>query len=216
MNKLSRCLFLVALLAASACTKKNPEQFSRYRALLAAYRDTTFDSLEVVTGDEVENSAFRGIKIRDTNMIASLPVARIADDPDMPSITQGYYACFKFKLDSTHDALLTRIPSYYASSTAIWLFLYDAKRDTITDYMPLADRFGDHNVTTRSTLLTRLSNGEYQAWQTVEEDHPHEFDGDESDTTSDYWTSHSLYKLGSNKLELIRKDSSSPRHAIEE
>lgn len=213
MNTLSRCLFLVALVAASACTKKNPEQTSRFRALLAQYRDTTFDSLEVVTRDEVENSAFRGVKIQDSNLIASLPVAHIEDDPDMPSLTQGYYTCLKFKLDSTHDALITRLPFYVASSTAIRLFLFDAKRDTITDYMPLADRFGDHDVSTRSTMLLRSKNGGYQALQTIEEVHPHEFDGDESDTASDYRISHSLYQLRSNNPELIRNDSQ-VEHAV--
>jgi len=53
-----------------------------------------------------------------------------------------FYACYKFKLDSNNTGLLIRIPSQYAT-TAVDLFIWDNKKNRITNRESLSDGFGD-------------------------------------------------------------------------
>ncbi|CAN5513243.1 hypothetical protein BH09BAC6_BH09BAC6_10230 [soil metagenome] len=108
------------------------KQESRYAELLKLYKITTIDTLKVFAANNPDSAGyeFKGIKL-DTASISLLPKQMLKD-------TVPIYAVYKFAIDSLKTGLITRTPGNNQSSS-IKLLIYDKQKDSITDYVELAD-----------------------------------------------------------------------------
>lgn len=119
--------------------KDNTLKESRFSNLLAQFKNASADTLFVFSaGEFVQGNTYKGTAIDSISALLlpdSIGQARYETQPEV-------FAVCQFAIDSNRTGLIARTPSEYAP-TSIKLFSYDNIKDSLTDYVELADNWGD-------------------------------------------------------------------------
>jgi hypothetical protein len=168
--------------------------------LLSKYKDIAFDSLDVYSGGMYnENFKYKGV------LLDSMEVSFL---PQEWKWEPNYYACYKFKINDSLTGLITRVPSHYDAS-AIKLFFYDIRKDSIVKTINLADIFGDAGDAFQySTCIYKQNNNDFLALTYNWSAYDHSVGDDPNDTIIENWYNYSLIDISKNLGDTITKDSS--------
>jgi hypothetical protein len=208
MRKIFHWIILVGLFSCTQTSNKGKnaqtaKKDSKYITLLAKYRNISFDTLKVfsVSEEENKNHPFKGRQLDSSEV--SLLSREMADtyinDP-------GYYACYRFPIDTSKVALITRTPSTY-EPTSIRLFVLDRQQDTITDIIELSEIFGDAgDMMEKTSWLFSDHNRKLKAFMWVTQSYDHSVE-DEKDTTVEKWNYYYLLDLSKQKHDTIQNDA---------
>lgn len=202
-------LYLATLVLIFGCNQIDTNQRqadtpkdSKFKNLLTKYKDISFDTLKVFSAEDPDSKSYKykGTKLDTTDVLLfpeTIAEQYLNDD--------GYFACFKFLIDSGRIGLITRTPSTYASSS-IKLLILDKQKDAITDIIELAETFGDAGD--MAEKISWLLNGvakKYKSFTWVEESHDHSVE-DEKDTTVERWNNYYLIDISKSKVDTVSKD----------
>lgn len=199
-------LFLIILFSGCEEKPKNTNdkvtktgQESKYKNLLSQFKTISIDTLEVYSSEDY--GKYKGIKIDSTDAV--LFPKEIAEayfiEPDI-------YACYKFDINPSRIGLIARTPSMYVPSS-IKLFVYNKIDDTISEYIELAESWGDAGDSLEKTswLIKNKDNGINTLIRTVEK-HDHSVDS-ENDTIVDRWEKYYLIELAKPTLDTIHNSA---------
>ncbi len=174
---------------------------SKFSVFLNSYSETSFDSLDLYASYELENKEFKfhGTKLD------SLSVSILDKSASPDSQTEGYFACYRFKIGDSLVGLITRAPSYY-SSTAIKVFIYDESSRLIVKTIDGADIFGDAGDASQfSTRIIKSDRPLFLTYGWSSYDRSVENENDTIVEKSNYFL---LTQLINGRLDTISKDSS--------
>lgn len=173
--------------------------------LLKQYKDTSFRELYVYpdTLDNCLNYFFKGLTLDSTtfnylneNVTNSQP------------LTEGFYSIFSFKINENNIGLITRTPGTY-SPTLISLWIYNLKKDSITNNVQLADIFGDAgSAQTINSFLYFDKQNQLNAVQYKYYSYDHSIE-EQKDTAIETYRYYYLLKIGNNTVDTISTDSTS-------
>ncbi|GAA4319227.1 hypothetical protein GCM10023184_03870 [Flaviaesturariibacter amylovorans] len=169
--------------------------------MLKKYEDATFDTLKVYSGDDLgsESYPFRG-RLLDRDDIRLFP----SEFVQQLEYDSGFFACYKFHLDSSRYGLITRTPSEYEPSS-IKLFVLDKKKGVITYYYELAESIGDAgDVSNRTSWLFRQPNG-FGCFTWDEELHYNSVEN-ENDTSIQRWDYFRLASFNKRSVDTFHLD----------
>lgn len=110
-------------------------QKSKYRTLLSKFENISIDTLEIYSSEDF--GIYKGVQI--DSLDAILFPKEIAE---AYFLEHDIYACYKFDIDSSKIGLIVRTPSMYVPSS-IKLFVFDKITDNISEYIELAESWGD-------------------------------------------------------------------------
>ncbi|NIG56696.1 hypothetical protein [Chitinophaga sp. Cy-1792] len=204
---MSRILYLLLSVALFACntgtrpSKADLREEQAIQHLLARYKKVSFDSLKVYPASDLEDAAYRFKgKALDTNDVRLLPTGDWSGDT-------GVFGCFRFRLDSTRWGLLTRVPSYY-ESTSIRIFIYDQVTKKITDGTQLAETWGDEgdSFQQESWIYKEKTNG-WNICSNLSTGYDHSVN-DANDTTYETKEMYYLFRINQQKVDTIRQEES--------
>ena len=216
-----KILYFILPLLAFSCdqtqtTQKketNPvKKESKYKRLLAKYKNKSFDTLQVYSPEELTGE-YKGVELDSADAILfpeDIAQQHFSDAP-------GLFAVYKFAIDSNRLGLITRTPSEYVPSS-IKLFFFDKAKDTITSYVELAESWGDAgDVWIKDAWIFKNQQKHFESFIMVQEMHYNSVD-DENDTTVQRWNYYHLLNLTKDG-DTISKDekelSGRFRHLIE-
>ncbi|KAA2245087.1 hypothetical protein F0L74_03760 [Chitinophaga agrisoli] len=175
-----------------------------YQPLLSRYRDVSFDTLPVFPADTPDDTTyqFHG------HLLDSTAVQLLVKDVGGETHTRhdGFFACYKFSMDSGRIGLITRVPSEYLSSS-IQLFILDPRQQKITDHVELAEDFGDAgDAMTKTAWLFRNRQLQLQTFQRIHFSHDNSVDN-ENDTTVEQSDSYHLIGFSKPQNDTLSSDS---------
>jgi hypothetical protein len=174
---------------------------SKYKKLLSKFKTITIDTIKVYSSDDYEN--YKGIRL--DSLDAILFPKEIAE---AYFHEQDLYACYKFEINATKIGLLTRTPSMYVPSS-IKLFIYNKALDSITEYIELAELWGDAgDALEKTSWIIKSKENEINALIKVTLSHDHSVE-DEKDTIIESSDNHFLIDLLKPKIDTINIDSES-------
>ena len=207
---MKKLLYLFAIIIFFGCNEKpkNAQKIlpktiieSKYKKLLSKFITITIDTLKVYSSEDYGN--YKGIKL--DSLDAILFPKEIAEEYFQE---HDLYACYKFEINSTKIGLLTRTPSMYVPSS-IKLFIYNKTLDSISEYIELAESWGDAgDALEKTSWIIKSKENEINALIRVTESHDHSVE-DENDTIVESWDNHFLIDLLKPKIDTINKDSES-------
>lgn len=194
-------IFLVSCKQSIKTDQKNESEIaSKYSGLLNKFQDFSVDTFQIYSSEDVEDVQykFKGIPI-DSLEIRLLP----KEFGDLNNEDLGFFACYKFLIDSTTVGLIMRTPSEYMASS-IKLFILDKQKDSITDYIELAEIIGDAGDVTdkRSWLFTKTNMPKIFMWS--KESHDNSVDN-EKDTTIQIWNYYYQMDISKKKIDTSNK-----------
>lgn len=181
-------------------TKKTLQKESKYLGLLQKFEPISIDTLKVFSSYDFDN--FKGQAI--DNIDVALFPKEIADNysTDSPNL----FACYKFPLDATRIGLIARTPGEY-DSTSIKLFVYDSAKDTLSNFIELADIFGDAgDAMEKTSWLFKNDHQKIQAIIWVQQSYDHSVE-DINDTIVESWENHYLIDLSKIKFDTMNRNS---------
>lgn len=203
-------LYLLTILLFFSCEEKpkNTQKIvaekikeSKYKKLLSKFKDIAIDTLEVYSSENYDK--YTGVKM--DSLDAILFPKEIAQ---AYFLEHDLYACYKFVINSTKIGLLARTPSIYVPSS-IKLFIYNKTEDNITEYIELAETFGDAGDSMEKTSwIIKNKRNEINALIRKTESHDHSVE-DENDTIVESWDNYYLVDISKPKLDTLSKDSKS-------
>lgn len=203
---MNRFYYLAALLFLFGCSNQeankqrpNGPKESRYVKLLFSYKEISFDTLKVYSSYEIENNSyeFEGVLL-DSSFIHIFP-KKLSEDF---SADLGFFACYKFRIDSFRTGLITRTPSIYESSS-IKLLIFDNPLDSITGYVELAEVFGDAGETNeRISWLFFNDQKKMEAFSRFDETYDHSVD-EPADTVIEHTTEYSVIDFFQNNINKV-------------
>jgi hypothetical protein len=169
---------------------------------LTKYKDISFDTLHVFSSTELESNRY---KFKGTQLDSADVLLFPKELAEQYVNDNGYFACYKFSIDSMRTGLITRTPSTYEPSS-IKLLILDKRKDTIVDFIELAETFGDAgDVAEKISWLFKDNNKKYKAFMWVEESHDNSVD-DEKDTTIQTWNYYYELDVSKSKVDTLSKD----------
>lgn len=178
---------------------------SRYAHLESYFTKISGDTLFVTsyTGEEGAGLRYKGVPV-DSITATLLPTeirAQLTWNKDIG-------ACYQFKLDSQHVALIARTSGEYVSS-AIDLLVFNLKKDSVTEIVPLADNFGDAGETSEFRSYLYKEKQKLMIITYARSDYDHSVMGDSTDTITEHWNNYSVRQILSGKADTVSKDSAS-------
>jgi hypothetical protein len=204
-----RLFYLSTLILLFSCDQKPAKQqqaktskASKFKSLLTKYKDISFDTLKVFSSAELESRQykFKGKQLNSAD-VSLFPKELL----ELYSNDNGYFACYKFHIDNKRTGLITRTPSTYEPSS-IKLLIFDKQQDAITDFIELAETFGDAgDMAEKTSWLFKDERKKYKSFMWVEESHDNSVD-DENDTTIQTRNYYYLFDLSKAKLDTLNKD----------
>ena len=207
-----KLFYLIVIVSFFSCDQTNTKQQksattptqkeSKYKKLLTKYKDLSFDTLKVFSSDDLESKKykFKGKRL-DSSEVLLLP----KELSEQYINDNGYFACFKFPIDSIRTGLITRTPSTYEPSS-VKLLILDIQEDRITDFIELAETFGDAgDMAEKTSWLFKDNNKKYKAFMWYEESHDNSAE-DEKDTTVQTWDYYYLLDISKSKADTVSKD----------
>jgi hypothetical protein len=168
--------------------------------LVSLYPEILSDTLDVYASDDSENQqfAYHGKKLDSTAVYC------IDKSASFDALTQGYFACGRFKINDSLVGLVTRIPSYY-SSTAIKVFVFNRVTNESIKTIDVADIFGDAGDASKySTRIVVSDKPIFITYSWSSYNHSVE---DENDTIIENYNSFIWTQLINDRLDTISKDS---------
>jgi hypothetical protein len=188
--------FLICFISCKG-TSNDTKHKSRYTKLLSKFETIAFDTLEVNSIGEGSETDYKynGKQLDSLDAIlfpTDIAKAHFNDPP-------GLFACYKFQIDSTREALIARTPSEY-SPTSIKLFIYRADKDTLEEISEIALYIGDAGAlrdVTSWIFKDKQRHFQVFTWTHDTEDNSVE---NEHDTTISVSNSFALRDLSNNKL----------------
>jgi hypothetical protein len=173
---------------------------SKFKNLLKKYKEISFDTLKVFSSYELNSRQykFKGIQLDsvDVSLFSKDLAERYIND-------NGYFACYKFSIDSNTIGLLTRTPSTYEPSS-IKLLIFDKQKDTITNTIELAKVFGDAGDSAeKTTWLFKDKNQKYNSFIWITESHDNSVE-DENDKTIERWDRYFLLNISESKIDTLK------------
>lgn len=196
MNKyLLVIIVLIIISCRQPVTSDTATPKSKYSHLLASFKEISFDTLEVLSlpdENHLGQYKYKGVQVDSAD--ASLAGMQHAD-------VHEFFACYKFKIDSSRLGLIARTPSaYYPSS--VKLFIYNIITDTLTPATELADYNADAGeiFDTNSWLVKDAKNIYVFKWVRETLDNAVE---NEHDKTISEWNHFSRYDLSNNTSDTL-------------
>jgi hypothetical protein len=207
---MKKLLYLFAIVIFFSCNvkPKNTQKIepqtiteSKYKKLLSKFKTITIDTIKVYSSIDYEN--YKGIRLDSLDAILfPKEIAEAYFDED------DLYACYKFEINSTKIGLLTRTPSMYVPSS-IKLFIYNKTLDRITEYIELAEVWGDEgDALEKTSWIIKSKENEINALIKVTLSNDHSVE-DENDTIIESLDNHFLIDLLKPKIDTINIDSES-------
>lgn len=180
----------------------------KYSSLHKLFKDTLFDSLYVTSDWRVDSTGFptdfpfKGIAM-DSVHVSYLPYeARYHY-----KWNEDYGASCKFKIDSHRIALIIRIPSEYVS-TAVNLFIYDLRKDSMTITGRLADSRGDAGeASIFDSYIFQDKNKTFHILTYFFGEYNHTASDVDSSGIVERWNYYGLYNINGNSVDTISSDS---------
>ncbi|OYU96574.1 MAG: hypothetical protein CFE21_09330 [Bacteroidetes bacterium B1(2017)] len=155
------------------------------------YPDTLYqDALYFFKGKEIDEKTF--------NLITDF-VKHSQPQSD------GFYGTYSFKINPSSIGLITRVPGNY-DATAISLWVYDLKKDSITNSIPLSDLFGDAGDAQNNVSTLFFENNQLYALTYLHYSYDHMVE-DIYDSTMDHSYQYSLTKINTFNIDTISTDS---------
>lgn len=199
-------LFILSLVLLLSCSQESNkgaiQKESKFSSLLTKYKDVSFDTLKVFSADDTETDTykFKGVQLD------SLDVLLFPESISyLYSQQEAFTACFKFPLDSSRIALITRIPSTYQSSS-LRLLIFDRNSDSITNIIELAEMVGDAgDAYTKDSWVFKTMKGETQIFGWVHESHDNSIEN-ENDTTIEITNTYYLLSVWKNRIDTINQN----------
>jgi hypothetical protein len=206
---MKKLLYLIIVITLFSCNKKpkslinlkteTPKE-SKYLELLKKFDNISIDTLKVFSSEDFGN--FKGRELDSLDVILfpkEIAEAHFIDPP-------GLFACYKFQIDSDRIGLIARTPSEYVPSS-IKLFVFNKLKDEITNYIELAESWGDAgDALEKTSWLFRNKDNNIQSLVWVHESHYNGVEV-ENDTTSESWDYHYLVNISKSKFDTIYKNS---------
>lgn len=204
-----KLLFLTTLTLTCSCNQIETKQQQAeqpkerpFKSLLSKYKNISFDTLQIFSSGDLESNQYRykGTPL-DSADVSLFPKAL----SEQYGYDHGFFACYQFTIDSIRTALITRTPSTYEPSS-IKLLIFDKQRDSITDYMELAETFGDAgDYAEKISWLFKDENKKYKNFMWYQESHDNSVD-DEKDTTVQTWDYYYLLDISKPTIDTISKN----------
>ncbi|MCW3071924.1 MAG: hypothetical protein JWO44_1814 [Bacteroidetes bacterium] len=207
---MKKSFYSLSILLLSACSSEPADQpvtatAAQQRDLSKNFSDINPDSLYVysVANTEDKNYKFVG-KVLDSSVISIFPYYIRNDE----RWNREFFGCYKFAIDTSHIALITRVPGEYVSSS-LQLFIYDIQRDSVTVQIDLADLWGDAgDFAEHSSCIFYSPDKELKIlsyyWSSYDRSVEQETEGD---TLIEYWDDFLLRGLSKNPGDTLSKDS---------
>ena len=183
-------------------SKKVFKTKSKYSTLLSKYKDISFDTLKVFSSEKLESNQymFKGTQL-DSVDVKLFP----KEFAEQYFYDHGFYACYKFSMDSIKVGLITRTPSTYEPSS-IKLFILDKQRETITNYFELAETVGDAgDMMDKTSWLVKGKNNKLISFIWQQESHDNSADNNK-DTTIQTWNYFYLVDFSKHKVDTLNID----------
>jgi hypothetical protein len=180
--------------------EKLPEQKkTKLEQLSQFYKPILFDTLDVYTSTEEESNSFKfkGIKLDSLN-------AHYLNDQTF--WMEGVFACYRFSINDTLVALITRVPSYYVSS-AVSIFIFNSRADSVIGSQKLADVFGDAGDGSQYSTCVMKQNNQLVTCSYGWASYDHRAGDDPKDTLVDYWHNYSITRFNQNQFDTLSTDS---------
>lgn len=177
----------------------NEKKDSRFTVLLSKYKTISFDTLKVEfkSGDNEQNP-FYGLSI-DSNDFKLFPKYF------KESNYHEFYACCKFRLDSSQWALITRTPSIYESAS-VKLLICDLHCDSIVYFCELTDDKGDAGTFFNKTSWLYKTNNRYESFTKVYAYYDARIMSNGTDTSITQETNYYILKLRKTKFDTVKND----------
>ena len=170
----------------------------KFHGLFALYKEIVFDSLDVYSNDADDPGyQFEGRKLDSTNVA-------LLDAKHANEWQEGYFACYKFKVNDSLTGLLTRVPAEYVSNS-VDLYVYNTRADSVVKVINVAASFGDAgDASSRVTRIIRDKDLLFLSLVAVTYDRSVE---DEKDTIVEEWNFFELFRFLSQRVDTVSKDS---------
>ncbi|WP_016990361.1 hypothetical protein [Flavobacterium sp. ACAM 123] len=203
---MKQLLLLLMLILLCSCGEKNKTekvvattvQKSKYRTLLSKFENISIDTLEIYSSENF--GIYKGVQI--DSLDAILFPKEIAE---AYFLEHDIYACCKFDIDSSKIGLIVRTPSMYVPSS-IKLFVFDKITDNISEYIELAESWGDAgDAIEKTSWLIKNPSNKINVLTREIESHDHSVE-DENDTIVESWDKYYLFAFN-HKLDTINKNS---------
>lgn len=177
---------------------------SRLSMLDSLFRDIVIEDTFFIYstwGDEKNPNPFQGFPM-DSIHVTLLPYA----EQMSYSRFRDFGACYKFPLDDSHLALIARVAGEY-ESTAIDLFVFDVKKDSVVQTIRLADVFGDAGESMwYSSCIFRDQNHALKLATHWHSEYSHSVEN-ENDTTVERRNHFYLFDLDKQVGDVLSEDS---------
>ena len=198
---------LVTLLLSCAQTETKQQlvettKESKFKSLLTKYKDISVDTLNVYSAEDLESNSykFKGTQL-DSADVSLFPKTL----SEQYFYDHGFFACYKFALDTIRTALITRTPSTYEPSS-VKLLIFDKQKDSVTDFVELAETFGDAgDYAEKTSWLFKDERNKYINFMWYQESHDNSVD-DEKDTTIQTWNYYYLFDISKSKVDTANKN----------
>ena len=183
--------YLTCLCAVFSCGEPEPinskpgTKDSKHKKTLAYFYNIGIDTLAVEPPLDA-NSVFYGKEIDSAGTMMFPEEIRKEYFDNTPEL----FGIFKFVIDSNRLGLITRTPTKYAP-VSIKLFFFDIKKDTITNYIELANGLVDAgDYLNLNSWLFRDSSKRLQTliWEHQRHDNSVDNEKDTTVSTADYYT----------------------------
>lgn len=198
-------LLLLSLVSFFSCLQDSNQTAikneSKFSSLLTKYKDISFDTLKVFSSDntELDTYKFKGVQLDSVDVLLFPESIANLNGPG-----EVFAACFKFFLDSSRIALLTRVPSTYQSSS-LQLFIFDRNSDSITNIIELAEMVADAGyLYIKNSWVYKTIKGETQIFAWIQESHDNSVEN-EYDTTIDVTNNYYLLSILKNRVDTINQ-----------
>ncbi|HEX7413357.1 MAG TPA: hypothetical protein VF411_04865, partial [Bacteroidia bacterium] len=179
-------------------------KLTRFSKLDTLFTDVATDTFYVYSDLSIDGHkfAFSGRPL-DSTQVSFLPF----DIKGNYNWNKDYSACYKFPIDKSHIALITRIPGEYVSSK-ITLLVFDIDKDSIIKSLNLADTWGDAGesfVYNSCIFKDKEKNISilFYAWSSYD----HRAGDNPKDTLIEYSKNYLLLNLSKNFGDTISRDS---------
>jgi hypothetical protein len=203
-------LFVTLVLAAcSGEPKINQEnqsivQKNNYLLLDKIFKEITADTFYVESDNRMEeaNHKFKGI------LMDSLQVSLLPNDVKSHYVSsKEFFACYKFKLDSNKVALIARIPGDYVSFN-LQLFVLDKTKDSIVNYLTLAEVFLDAGqISSLTSCIFKDKEKNTYVLSHYYSFIDHSIQGNENDTIEESSRDYFLFDITKQIIDTVSKDS---------
>jgi hypothetical protein len=169
------------------------------------FKEISYDTFYVYSSDNTEdiNYQFRG-KPMDSVQVQALPAVM----KELYKFSKDFSACYKFKISDSQTGFISRVPGEYVSS-AVELFVFDIKKDSVTHQFFLADNFGDAGeVYNYRSCIFRNDKKKHMILSYFVTSYDHSVEGDTADTSTETWNKYILFEVAKNSIDTVSDDSS--------